>query len=32
MGVYGVRQTEVYTAEPLVLEPRSLEVQFGTKK
>jgi hypothetical protein len=31
-GVSDVRQTEVHTAEPLVPEPRTLEIELAIKK
>ena len=31
-GVYNVRQTEIYTAEPLVLEPSVFEVELAIEK
>ena len=31
-GVYNVRQTEIYTAEPLVLEPSACEVEVAIEK
>ena len=31
-GVNGVRQTEIRTAEPLVLEPSTFEVELATEK
>jgi hypothetical protein len=31
-GVSNVKQTEIYTAEPLVLEPSAFEVELATEK
>jgi hypothetical protein len=31
-GVHDVRQTEIHTAEPLVLEPSAFEVEMAVEK
>jgi len=32
MNVHGVRQTEIYTAEPLVPEPSASDVELAIEK